>query len=62
MTGVTGLAFEGAWTSRVVHRMDDLEVPFIGRAALIENKRAARRLKDLADIEALEHDATGNID
>ena len=62
MTGVTGLAFEGAWTSRVAHRVDDLEVPFIGRAALLENKRAAGRPKDLADIEALEHGATGNAD
>ena len=60
MTSVTGLAFEDAWTSRVVHRVDGLEVPFIGRAALLENKRAAGRPKDLADIEALEHGATGN--
>ena len=29
-------------------------VPFIGRAALIQNKRAAARPKDLADVAALE--------
>ena len=28
-------------------------VPFIGRAEFLKNKRAAGRLKDLADIEAL---------
>jgi hypothetical protein len=28
-------------------------IPFLGRDALIANKRAAGRLKDLADIEAL---------
>ena len=28
-------------------------VPFLGRATLVLNKRAAGRLKDLADIEAL---------
>lgn len=31
----------------------DLSVPFLGRAALIANKRATGRLKDLADLEAL---------
>ena len=30
------------------------DLPFIGRAEFIRNKRAAGRLKDLADIEALE--------
>ena len=42
MTSVTGLAFEDAWASRATHRVDRLEVPFIGRAALIRNKRAGR--------------------
>jgi hypothetical protein len=31
-------------------------VPFIGRNALLANKRAAGRAKDLADVEALEAD------
>jgi len=31
-----------------------LRVPFISREALIANKRATGRLKDLADVEALE--------
>jgi len=30
------------------------DLPFIGRAEFIRNKRAAGRLKDLADVEALE--------
>ena len=60
MTGVTGLVFETAWTSRITHRVDDLEVPFIGRAALIENKRATGRPKDLADIDALERRVEGS--
>jgi hypothetical protein len=29
-------------------------VPFLGRAKLLENKRATGRLRDLADVEALE--------
>jgi len=59
MTSVTGIAFEDAWAGRVTHRVDELEVPFIGRAALLENKRATGRPKDLADIDALEHRAAG---
>ena len=54
MTSVTGLAFGEAWTGRVTHRVDGLEVPFIGRDALLRNKRATGRSKDLADIDALE--------
>ena len=54
LTSVTGLAFEEAWTSRVTHRIDDLEVPIIGRSSLLVNKRATGRPKDLADIDALE--------
>lgn len=34
-------------------QFDDLRVPYIGRAALIRNKRASGRLKDLADLESL---------
>ena len=59
MTSVTGLVFEAAWTGCITHLVDDLEVPFIGRAALLENKRATGRPKDLADIDALEPGARG---
>ena len=37
----------------MVHEVDGLMVPFLGRAALVQNKRAAGRAKDLADLEAL---------
>ncbi len=33
-----------------------VEVFFIGREAMIKNKRASGRMKDLADVEALEGD------
>ena len=52
--------FEDAWTSRSTHRVDDLEVPFIGRAALIENKQATGRPKDIADLDALDHRTEGH--
>lgn len=53
LTAVSGLTFSEAWEDRVEDRFADVRVPFIGRAALIRNKRASGRTKDLADIEAL---------
>lgn len=60
LTDVSGLEFGDAWMTRVVHRIGELDVPFIGRAALIRNKRASGRLKDLGDLEALGADPTGS--
>ena len=60
MTRITGVAFEDAWTGRVTHRVDGIEVPFIGREALLANKRATGRPKDLADIDALGRRAGGS--
>jgi len=37
----------------LVRTVDGLDVPFLGREALVQNKRATARLKDLADLEAL---------
>jgi hypothetical protein len=53
LTDVSGLAFDEAWTGRMMHTMQTLNIPFLGRAAFLQNKRASGRLKDLADIEAL---------
>ena len=36
-----------------MHNVGDLSVPFLGREALVRNKRATGRAKDLADLEAL---------
>lgn len=59
LTGVTGLDFEDAWAGRVVHRVGALDVPFLGRDALVRNKRATGRYKDLGDLEALGEDPRG---
>lgn len=59
LTGVTGLEFDQAWSTRVVHRVGDLDVPFLGRDALVRNKRATGRYKDLGDLEALGEDPHG---
>lgn len=53
MTSLTGLRFDEAWNSRVQGRLGDVECCFIGRDALVRNKRALRRARDLADLEAL---------
>jgi len=54
LTEITGVDFAAAWASRVEHSIAGLAMPFIGREHLLENKRATGRLKDLADVEALE--------
>ena len=54
LTDITGGDFERAWAGRVTHPFAGLLVPFIGREDLLLNKRATGRLKDRADVEALE--------
>ena len=53
LTSISGVGFEEAWPERVTHETDGLAVPFLGRAALVRNKRLTGRAKDLADLEAL---------
>ena len=53
MTNISGLSWSAAWKSRQSGKYGDVAVFFIGREALMANKRAAGRAKDLADIEAL---------
>lgn len=59
LTGLTGVDFETAWAGRIVHPVDTLDVPFIGREALLVNKRATGRAKDLADVEILGRQESG---
>jgi hypothetical protein len=53
MTSVTGLAFDAAWPNRVTAMFGDVPVPVLGLADMRTAKRAAGRLKDLADLEEL---------
>lgn len=54
LTGITGVQnFETAWEERLTVPVRGREVPFLGRATLLANKRAAGRPKDLADLHAL---------
>lgn len=53
MSAIDGVSWESVWAGREVTTLDGLMVPFIGRQEFLVNKRAAGRVKDLADIEAL---------
>lgn len=53
MTGITGVSFEEAWAGRAEAEYGQVRFPIIGREALIQNKRALGRPKDLLDLEAL---------
>lgn len=53
LTSISGVGFDEAWPDRVTQPVDGLAVPFLGRAALVRNKRASGRTKDQADLEAL---------
>ncbi len=54
LSDISGVSFDEAWESRCMADLEGLPVAFLGRAALIANKRASGRLKDLADVERLE--------
>jgi hypothetical protein len=49
LTSVTGVTFEEAWESRSRGHLDGIRVQFIGRVALLKNKDATGRSKDLID-------------
>jgi hypothetical protein len=53
LTEISGVTFEEAWSTRESTDLEGSRVHFIGREALLRNKRAAGRPKDLADIARL---------
>ena len=54
LTSVTGVDFPEAWPGRVEVTYADVRVPVIGREALIANKRALGRPRDLLDVELIQ--------
>jgi len=57
LTSITGVEFAEAWPSRVEGTYGSVRFPLIGREALLRNKRALGRPKDLLDVELLERRA-----
>jgi len=53
ITSISGVSWQQAYASRVAGKYGDVFVYYIGRDDFIANKRASKRKKDLADIEAL---------
>lgn len=57
LTGVDGLSFEEAWASRVEADFHGIRLFVMGRDALLKNKRASGRKKDMVDVALLEEAA-----
>lgn len=53
LSGISGVQFADAWSSRVVLDIEGVTVPVLGRADFVTNKRASGRPKDLLDLELL---------
>lgn len=54
LTSISGVTFDDAWRTRVMVRVDGMNLPFLGLDALRANKAAAGRPKDLADLALLD--------
>lgn len=58
LTGIDGVSFDEAWESREEVDFHGLRLFVIGREALLANKRASGRNKDLVDVALLEQVAS----
>lgn len=56
---ISGVTFPECYESRIQEAIDGIPISFIDRKRLIQNKRAAGRPKDLADLDALTQDDDG---
>ena len=54
LTEIDGVSFEDAWRTREERALEGRAVAFLGRDALLANKRATGRAKDAADVALLE--------
>ena len=53
ITSISGITWEEAAAGRIAGPYGDIPIFYIGRKEFVANKKAAGRLKDLADLEAL---------
>ena len=60
LTAIDGVSFTTCWKRKQTMAIDGLALNFIGLEDFKLNKRAAGRLKDLADLESLEGPAGGS--
>ena len=57
LTEISGVSFDRAWDTRISVELGGMQIPVLGRDALLENKRATGRDKDLLDVRALTGDS-----
>jgi hypothetical protein len=60
LTEITGVTFDEAWDSRIEAQLAGRRVAVLGRAALLRNKLATGRDKDLVDARWLERSVDGD--
>ncbi len=53
LTSISGVSFDDAWASRARSKLDGLSISLLGFDALIKNKTASGRDKDLVDVRKL---------
>lgn len=54
ITEIGGVTFEEAWATRITAEVEGQQVPVLGKEALLRNKKASGRRKDLLDASWLE--------
>lgn len=54
LTSISGVDFSEAWDERVLSRFSGIPVAVLSKRHLMQNKRAAGRKQDLADVDWLE--------
>ena len=54
ITAIDGVHFMEAWPDRMLTKFADQPAAVLSREHLIQNKRTAGRMQDLADVETLE--------
>ncbi|MBA3804724.1 MAG: hypothetical protein H0X14_03300 [Acidobacteria bacterium] len=60
LTSIDGVSFDEAWPDRQQVEIEGFSIPVVGRAHLLQNKRAAGRPKDQGDIALLESDESNS--
>ena len=55
LTSISGVQFDEAWPERKMVEVEGIAIPVIGRAHLVQNKKATGRPKDQADAAWLEN-------
>ena len=53
ITEASGIEFDASYANRVLIETDGINLPFLGYADLVRNKRSSGRMRDLADLEGL---------